>query len=194
MDQFGRPFSSMGYRDDPFVDTLGMDNSRSYLGGSRLSGTASLSGLDGGLHSGLRDPTMYGTNAYDVQSDDRNRYLASRRFVGVEGSWTEQRFLLVVSSSRTVILSFRHFLYTLKHNTSNIKNLFSWNALLYFCHSIMTAPFALHSIVCINWHKLFYPQFIISLHHKIRFKMHDLDLRVLTELKSSSSISLSVFE
>ena len=86
MGQFGRPFSSMGYRDDPFVDHLGMDNSRSYLGGSRLSGTASLSGLDGGLHSGLRDPTMYGTNAYDVQSDDRNRYLASRRFVGVEGS------------------------------------------------------------------------------------------------------------
>ena len=86
MGQFGRPFSSMGYRDDPFVDSLGMDNSRSYLGGSRLSGTASLSGLDGGLHSGLRDTAIYGSNTYDVQSDDRNRYLASRRFVGVEGS------------------------------------------------------------------------------------------------------------
>ena len=99
---------------------------------------------------------------------------------------------MVVSSSRTVILSFRHFLYTLKHNTSNIKNLFSWNALLYFCHSIMTAPFALHSIVCINWHKLFYPQFIISLHHKIRFKMHDLDLRVLTELKYLRNINIEI--
>ena len=88
MGQFGRPFSSMGYRDDPFVDHLGMDNSRSYLGGSRLSGTASLSGLDGGLHSGLRDTAIYGNTAYDggPMTDDRNRYLASRRFVGVEGS------------------------------------------------------------------------------------------------------------
>merc|ERR550539_1210716 len=78
MDQFGRPFSSTGYRDDPFVDTLGMENSRSYLGGSRLSGTASLSGLDGGLHSGLRDTAMYGpTTGYDGQSDDRNRYLSA---------------------------------------------------------------------------------------------------------------------
>ena len=89
MGQFGRSFSSLGYRDDPFVDTLGMDNSRSYLGGSRLSGTASLSGLDGGLHSGLRDTAIFGNTAYDVagpMSDDRNRFLASRRFVGVEGS------------------------------------------------------------------------------------------------------------
>ena len=87
MGQFGRPVSSLGYRDEYFADTLGMDNSRSYLGGSRLSGTASLSGLDGGLHGGLRDTAMYGpTTGYDVQSDDRNRYLASRRFVGVEGS------------------------------------------------------------------------------------------------------------
>jgi len=78
MGQFGRPVSSLGYRDEYFADTLGMDNSRSYLGGSRLSGTASLSGLDGGLHSGLRDTAMYGNTGYDVQSDDRNRYLASR--------------------------------------------------------------------------------------------------------------------
>ena len=56
----------------------------------------------------------------------------------------------------------------------------------------MTAPFALHSIVCINWHKLFYPQFIISLHHKIRFKMHDLDLRVLTELKYLRNINIEI--
>ena len=76
----------MGYRDDPFVDHLGMDNSRSYLGGSRLSGTASLSGLDGGMHSGLRDTAIYGSSGHDPLNDDRNRYLASRRFVGVEGS------------------------------------------------------------------------------------------------------------
>ena len=125
MGQFGRPFSSLGYREDPFVDHLGMDNSRSYLGGSRLSGTASLSGLDGGLHSGLRDTAIYGSSGvHDPLNDDRNRYLASRRFVGVEGSWTEQRFLLVVSSSRIVILSFRHFFYTLKHNTSKHKKSF----------------------------------------------------------------------
>ena len=84
---FGRPYSSLAYRDfDPMVDTLGMDNSRSYLGGSRLSGTASLSGLDGtapGLHSGMRDPAVYGNAALDAGSDDRNRFLASRRFVGV---------------------------------------------------------------------------------------------------------------
>ena len=87
MGQFGRPFSSLGYREDPFVDHLGMDNSRSYLGGSRLSGTASLSGLDGGLHSGLRDTTIYGgSGVHDPLNDDRNRYLASRRFVGAEGS------------------------------------------------------------------------------------------------------------
>ena len=76
----------MGYRDDPFVDSLGMDNSRSYLGGSRLSGTASLSGLEGGMHGGLRDTAIFGNAAYDAGSDDRNRFLASRRFVGVEGS------------------------------------------------------------------------------------------------------------
>ena len=87
---FGRPYSSLAYRDfDPMVDTLGMDNSRSYLGGSRLSGTAILIGLDGtahGLHSGMRDPAVYGNTAFDAGSDDRNRFLASRRFVGVEGS------------------------------------------------------------------------------------------------------------
>ena len=93
MGPYGRPFSSLGggYRDfDPMVDTLGMDNSRSYLGGSRLSGTASLSGLDGGMHSGLRDTAILGSGnpgytGFDG-SDDRNRFLASRRFVGVEGS------------------------------------------------------------------------------------------------------------
>lgn len=86
---FGRPYSSLAYHDfDPMVDTLGMDNSRSYLGGSRLSGTASLSGLDGagGFHGGLRDTVIFGNTAVDAGSDDRNRFLASRRFVGVEGS------------------------------------------------------------------------------------------------------------
>ena len=74
MGPYGRPFSSLGggYRDfDPMVDTLGMDNSRSYLGGSRLSGTASLTGLDGGIHSGLRDTAILGGVSGFDGSDDR---------------------------------------------------------------------------------------------------------------------------
>ena len=70
----GRPYSSLALRDyDPLSDTLGMDQSRSYLGGRSLSGGAA-SSLDGHL----RDTAITGGDPYD----DRSRFLASRRFVG----------------------------------------------------------------------------------------------------------------
>ena len=60
-----RPYSSLASGYDPLADSLGMDNSRSYLGG----------GMDGmGNHP---------TAAELSDESSRNRYLASRRFVVV---------------------------------------------------------------------------------------------------------------
>ena len=69
-----RPYSSLsgGYADltsDPF----GMDNSQSYLAG----GGGALEG-GGGV---LRDTAIGG--GVGMEDEDRHRYLASRRFVGV---------------------------------------------------------------------------------------------------------------
>ena len=101
----GRPLSSLagggGYVDGLMTDPTtglplpgsGQDNSRSYLGGagSRLSGAsdpgAITAGL-GGLH--LNHPAGPGVGGAGgdtavIGGDvDRNRFLASRRFVGVD--------------------------------------------------------------------------------------------------------------
>ena len=62
----------MGREYDPMtVDSLGMDNSRSYLGGRSLSGPDGM--------ASLRDTAI---NSNSIEAEDRNRYLASRRFVG----------------------------------------------------------------------------------------------------------------
>ena len=76
-----RPYSSLALRDyDPLSDSLGMDQSRSYLGGRSLSGGAA-SSLDGHLGH-LRDTAISGLSTVDPY-DDRTRFLASRsRFVG----------------------------------------------------------------------------------------------------------------
>ena len=85
----GRPYSSLALRDyDPLSDTYGMDQSRSYLGGRSLSGGAA-SSLDGHL----RDTTISGLGAAsgDPYDADRNRFLASRRFVGQPSAKAAQR-------------------------------------------------------------------------------------------------------
>eukprot|EP00094_Tigriopus_californicus_P005056 TCALIF_04870-PA protein Name:"Protein of unknown function" AED:0.14 eAED:0.13 QI:0/0.44/0.3/0.8/1/1/10/0/705 len=68
---YNRPYSSLARdRDyDPLSDSLGMDNSRSYLGGSALDGM----GVAGG-GGGLRDTAI---NSHDLEDNSRNRYLAS---------------------------------------------------------------------------------------------------------------------
>ena len=77
-----RPYSSLALRDyDPLSDSLGMDQSRSYLGGRSLSGGAA-SSLDGHLGH-LRDTAISGGLSTVDPYDDRTRFLASRsRFVG----------------------------------------------------------------------------------------------------------------
>ena len=76
-----RPYSSLALRDyDPLSDNLGMDQSRSYLGGRSLSGGAA-SSLDGHLGH-LRDTAISGGLSAVDPYDDRSRFLASRRFVG----------------------------------------------------------------------------------------------------------------
>merc|ERR1712173_144581 len=71
-----RPYSSLALRDyDPLSDSLGMDQSRSYLGGRSLSGGAA-SSLDGHLGH-LRDTAISGLSTVDPY-DDRTRFLASR--------------------------------------------------------------------------------------------------------------------
>ena len=110
---FARPYSSVGaYGGDPLLSDplLGMDNSRSYLGGhhSAMAGVGAttaaglhagglgVAGVDG-ITAGLRDTAinsldlggvgaaagLHGTaGAVGVMDYDRNhRYLASRRFV-----------------------------------------------------------------------------------------------------------------
>ena len=67
---YPRSYSAMAREYDPLSDTMGMDNSRSYLGGRSLSGPDGI--------GSLRD-TAINSNSIDVE--DRNRYLASRRFV-----------------------------------------------------------------------------------------------------------------
>ena len=71
--------------------TYGMDQSRSYLGGRSLSGGAA-SSLDGHL----RDTaiTGLGESAADPY-DDRTRFLASRRFVGMPCAKAAQRGVLL---------------------------------------------------------------------------------------------------
>jgi hypothetical protein len=59
---------------DPMSDNMGMDNSRSYLGGRSLSGPDGM--------ASLRDTAI---NSNSIEAEDRNRYLASRRFVGDYG-------------------------------------------------------------------------------------------------------------
>ena len=83
----GRPYSSLALRDyDPLSDTYGMDQSRSYLGGRSLSGGAA-SSLDGHL----RDTTISGLGTTGDPYDDRSRFLASRRFVGMPRAKAAQR-------------------------------------------------------------------------------------------------------
>ena len=87
-----RPYSSLALRDyDPLSDTLGMDQSRSYLGGRSLSGGAA-SSLDGHLGH-LRDTAISGGLSAVDPYDDRTRFLASRsRFVGdCRAPWQHQR-------------------------------------------------------------------------------------------------------
>ena len=66
-------------------DTYGMDQSRSYLGGRSLSGGAA-SSLDGHL----RDTAISGLGSAEPY-DDRSRFLASRRFVGMPSAKAAQR-------------------------------------------------------------------------------------------------------
>ena len=67
----------------------GQDNSRSYLGGagSRLSGASDPGAITagiGGLHLNPAGPGGAGGDTAVIGGDvDRNRFLASRRFVGV---------------------------------------------------------------------------------------------------------------
>ena len=84
----GRPYSSLALRDyDPLMsDTYGMDQSRSYLGGRSLSGGAA-SSLDGHL----RDTAISGLGHTSEPYDDRSRFLASRRFVGMPSAKAAQR-------------------------------------------------------------------------------------------------------
>jgi hypothetical protein len=61
-----------------------MDNSRSYLGGTTTSvGAGHLDVMN--VTNALRDTTI-GSGTLDTETDNaRNRFLASRRFVGVKG-------------------------------------------------------------------------------------------------------------
>eukprot|EP00095_Tigriopus_kingsejongensis_P004424 maker-scaffold1224_size54636-snap-gene-0.11 protein:Tk04424 transcript:maker-scaffold1224_size54636-snap-gene-0.11-mRNA-1 annotation:"lrr domain-containing protein" len=67
---FSRPYSSLARDYDPLSDSMGLDQSRSYLGGSALDG----------ITGGLRDTAI---NSHDLDDTSRNRYLASLRFVVV---------------------------------------------------------------------------------------------------------------
>ena len=113
-----RPYSSLALRDyDPLSDTLGMDQSRSYLGGRSLSGGAA-SSLDGHLGH-LRDTAISGGLSAVDPYDDRTRFLASRsRFVGdCRAPWQHQRgrytILFFQQNEKNAFSAFQffHFLY-----------------------------------------------------------------------------------
>ena len=113
-----RPYSSLALRDyDPLSDTLGMDQSRSYLGGRSLSGGAA-SSLDGHLGH-LRDTAISGGLSAVDPYDDRTRFLASRsRFVGnCRAPWQQQRgrytILFFQQNEKNAFSAFQffHFLY-----------------------------------------------------------------------------------
>ena len=100
---YPRPYSSLARDFDPLsgsamaaADGLGMDNSRSYLGGSGLDsgGLAGIGGLRDTAINSLDHPHSLGGAASVAATDyDRNRYLASRRFVvgkEWESSWWDE--------------------------------------------------------------------------------------------------------
>ena len=89
---YARSYSAMAREYDPMSDSLGMDNSRSYLGGRSLSGPDGM--------ASLRDTAI---NSNSIEAEDRNRYLASRRFVGY-----------IMGFESTV--SCRHFLFLKLHS------------------------------------------------------------------------------
>ena len=87
---YPRSYSAMAREYDPLSDTLGMDNSRSYLGGRSLSGPDGM--------ASLRDTAITGNS---LDAEDRHRYLASRRFVGDYGLWKSLNKLSFTASAAT---------------------------------------------------------------------------------------------
>ena len=87
---YPRSYSAMAREYDPMSDTLGMDNSRSYLGGRSLSGPDGM--------ASLRDTAITGNS---LDAEDRHRYLASRRFVGDYGLWKSLNQLTFTASAAT---------------------------------------------------------------------------------------------
>ena len=124
-----RPYSSLALRDyDPLSDTLGMDQSRSYLGGRSLSGGAA-SSLDGHLGH-LRDTAISGGLSAVDPYDDRTRFLASRsRFVGdCRAPWQHQRgryfFFQNKKNEKKFFSAFTFWFYFFIKNKSKTKTSF----------------------------------------------------------------------
>ncbi len=109
---YSRPYSSLGPY-DPLTDPLGLDSSRSYLGGHQSAAAgligattsstgAGVGGVDG-ITAALRDTNInsFVDGVGGVVGDDRNRYLASRRFVVRAPSRKRRQIFINFSYLRT---------------------------------------------------------------------------------------------